>query len=93
MSKEVESMLQEIGLILTATETNIESLSEGERIQMKDLAAAVGLAVAKEPKAVLNFVNHYVHNTALAYVTRGKKGGIIRGVKPVKAIIDSTESI
>jgi hypothetical protein len=85
MSTEVESMLEEISGVLKATETNIESLAIGERIQMKDLAAAVGLAVAKEPKHVINFVSHYVHNTALAYVTRGKNGGIIRGTRPVKA--------
>ena len=86
MSTEVESMLEEISGVLKAVETNIESLSVGERIQMKDLAAAVGLAVAKDPKYVMNFVNHYVHNTTLAYVTRGKNGGIIRGVRPAKVI-------
>lgn len=86
MSKELETMLQEITSVLKATETNIENMNVGERIQMKDLAVAVGLAVAKEPKEVINFVNHFVHNTNLAYVSRGKNGGIIRGVKLAKVV-------
>ena len=86
MSKEIDSMLEDIGNVLKATETNLESLSNGERIQIKDLAAAVGLATAKEPKNVINFVNHFVHNTTLAYVTRGKNGGIIKGSKPAKVV-------
>ncbi len=98
MSKEVDSMLEEIGNVLKATESNLESLNKGERIQIKDLATAVGLATAKDPKNVIDFVNHFVHNTALAYVTRGKNGGIIKGSKPAKVIkagkkTDSTESI
>jgi hypothetical protein len=98
MSKEVDSMLEEIGNVLRATETNLDSLNSGERIQIKDLAAAVGLATAKEPKHVMPFVNHFVHNTTLAYVTRGKNGGIIKGSKPAKVIkagkkTDPTETV
>jgi len=59
-------------------------MNDGERIQIKELAKTVGLMVAMEPKSVLHFVNHYVHNTELAYVTRGKNGGVIKGQKVVK---------
>ena len=52
----------------------------------KELAQAVGTAVTMEPKQVLGFVNHFAHNTDIAYVTRGKNGGIIRGTKPAKVV-------
>ena len=46
----------------------------------------MGLVLARDPKDVLGFVNHFAHDTTLAYVTRGKNGGIIRGTKPVKVV-------
>lgn len=57
---------------------------EGKRMQIKDMAEAVGLAVGMQPKEVLHMVNRYAHNAIGGYVTRGKKGGFIKGVKPLK---------
>lgn len=68
--------------IFEAAHASIESMAVGQRIQIKELAQTVGLAVAMEPKHVLGFVNHFVHHTDIAYVTRGKNGGVIRGTKP-----------
>lgn len=69
---------------------------EGKRMQIKDMAEAVGLAVGMQPKDVLHMVNRYAHNAVGGYVTRGKKGGFIKGVKPVKvekvATIQPTDS-
>lgn len=83
---DVEQMLADIKPILEATHTAIAAMADGERIQIKDLAQTVGLAVAKSPKEVLSFVNHFAHHTNIAYVTRGKNGGIIKGVKPAKVV-------
>lgn len=83
---DIKNMLETVESVFTAAQATVESLQEGQRMQIKDLASAVGLAVAMEPKKVLGFVNHFAHNTNLAYVTRGKNGGIIRGSRPVKVV-------
>lgn len=85
-NKNIQSMLETVESIFNAAQATVESMQNGDRMQIKELAQAVGLAVAMEPKQVLGFVNHYVHNTDIAYVTRGKNGGIIRGVKQPKPV-------
>lgn len=72
--------------VFEAAHKVIETMADGERIQIKQLAQTVGLVLARDPKDVLGFVNHFAHDTTLAYVTRGKNGGIIRGTKPVKVV-------
>ena len=69
----------------TAKDT-IQAMQDGQRMQIKELAKVVGSALSEDPKVVLGFVNYFAHRTPLAYVTRGKNGGIIRGTKPVKVI-------
>lgn len=59
---------------------------EGKRMQIKDMAETVGIAVGLAPKDVLHMVNRYAHNAVGGYVTRGKKGGFIKGTKPVKIV-------
>ena len=83
---EIKNMLETVERVFSAAQATVEGLQDGQRMQIKDLASAVGLAVAMEPKQVLGFVNHFVHNTEIAYVTRGKNGGIIRGTRPVKVV-------
>jgi hypothetical protein len=77
-------MMETVENIFNAAQATIESLDAGERMQIKALAQTVGLAVAMEPKHVLGFVNHFVHHTDIAYVTRGKNGGVVRGTRPAK---------
>jgi NCAIR mutase (PurE)-related protein len=81
---DVQEQLASIQPILEAAHTVIDSMKLGERKQIKTLAQEVGAKLGKEAKDVLGFVNHFAHNTKIAYVTRGKNGGIIKGVKPVK---------
>jgi hypothetical protein len=83
---DIERMTAFSKQVFEAAQHVIESMTDGERIQIKQLAQTVGLALAKDPKDVLGFVNHFAHDTSLAYVTRGKNGGIIKGLKPVKVI-------
>lgn len=85
-SKDVERMTAFSKQCYEAAEHAIEGMQDGERIQIKELAQVVGLAVAKDPKLVLGFVQHFAHDTTLAYVTRGKNGGIIKGTKPAKVV-------
>lgn len=84
MNKNIKSQLETVEKIFTATFNSLETMGDGERVQLKELAKLVGLAVAMEPKRVLHFVNDFVHNSDVVYVTRGKKGGIVKGEKPVK---------
>jgi hypothetical protein len=84
MNKNIRSQLETVEKVFVATHSTLDSMTDGQRIQLKELAKVVGLAVAMEPKRVLDFVNHFVHNTDVAYVTRGKNGGIVKGEKPVK---------
>jgi len=83
---DIERMTAFSKRVFEAAQDAIETMQDGDRIQIKQLAQSVGLAVAKDPKDVLGFVNHFAHHTSLAYVTRGKNGGVIKGIKPVKVV-------
>lgn len=83
-NSDVQEMLENIKPVLEAAHKVINSMQAGERKQIKNLAQDVGVLLGKEPKDVLAYVNDFAHNTKMAYVTRGKNGGIIKGVKPVK---------
>ena len=103
MNKIIESQIETIKTVLEAANTVVSQMSDGDRMQIKKLAEQVGLAVGMEPKHVLGFVNHFAHNcSGLAYVTRGKNGGIIKGVKVakpakvskrVKAVVATTDAV
>lgn len=80
----IKTMMETVQSVFEAVQTTIESMAIGDRIQIKELAQTVGLAVSMEPKHVLGFVNHFAHHTDIAYVTRGKNGGVIRGTRPAK---------
>lgn len=85
MNKIIESQIETIKPVLEAAYTVVSQMTDGDRMQIKKLAEQVGVAVGMEPKHVLGFVNHFAHNCdGLAYVTRGKNGGIIKGAKVVK---------
>ena len=83
---DIEKMVVDARQAWEAAQQVIDSMQDGQRIQLKDLAKDVGLALALDPKKVLGFVNHFAHNTSVAYVTRGKKGGVIKGVKPAEVV-------
>jgi len=86
INTDIERMTAFSKQVFEAAQQAIETMQDGDRIQIKQLAQSVGLAVAKDPKDVLGFVNHFAHNTSMAYVTRGKNGGVIKGTKPVKVV-------
>ncbi len=85
-NNDIESMTAFSKQVFESAQQVIETMKDGERMQIKQLAQVVGLAIAKDPKEVLGFVNHFAHNTSMAYVTRGKNGGIIKGVKSAKVV-------
>jgi len=82
----VQSMTETANRIFEAANTIVESMKSGERKQIKELAVDVGSAIGMEPKRILGFVNHFAHETNIAYVTRGKNGGLIKGSRPVKVV-------
>lgn len=82
----IQSMTETAKRCFEAANTIIEAMGVGERKQIKELATDVATMVGMDPKRVLGFVNHFAHETNIAFVTRGKKGGIIRGTKPAKVV-------
>ena len=86
MSTDIQSMTETAKSIFEAADSIVDKMQDGQRKQIKELAVEVGSAVSMDPKRVLGFVSHFVHHTTLAYVTRGKNGGIIKGVRPVKVV-------
>jgi hypothetical protein len=82
----IQEILKDIEQVMEAAHLVLETMQVGDRKQIKELAQDVSLMVAKEPKDILGFVNHFAHNTNIAYVTRGKNGGIVRGTRPVKTV-------
>lgn len=80
----VQEMTETADRIFVAANDIVEKMADGSRIQIKDLTAEVSKVVGLEPKRVLGFINYFVFKTNIAYVTRGKKGGLIKGQKPVK---------
>jgi hypothetical protein len=96
MNSDIKREVELVESVYTQTQALIDGMpsdGEGRRMQIKDMAEAVASAVAMEPKDILHMVNRYAHNTASGYVTRGKKGGFIKGVKPIKAAPSSSPSI
>ena len=80
----IQSQLETVERIFEAAHTTVNDMKDGERMQIKHLAEVVGLVLAVPPKEVLAFVNSFAHHTDIAFVTRGKNGGIIRGQKVAK---------
>ena len=83
---DIEVMLTFSRQVFEAAQNVVASMKDGDRVQIKTLAQTVGLAMSKDPKDIFGFVNHFAHNTTIAYVTRGKKGGVVKGVRPVKVV-------
>jgi hypothetical protein len=83
---DIEAMTATAREAFLTAQAVIDAMSDGERIQIKDLAKKVGQALSEDPKDVLGFVSHFAHNTSVAYVTRGKNGGVVKGTRPVKVI-------
>lgn len=83
---DVSDMMEPIQAVLEAAQSVVEKMQDGERKQIKDLAEDVGGLLNRNPKEIFGFVNHFAHNTKIAYVTRGKKGGLVKGTRPAKVV-------
>lgn len=82
----VKEMIQDISPVLEATNKIITDMQDGDRKQISALTEEVSQMTGKDTKQVASFVHYVAHNTSVAYVTRGKKGGLIKGVKPAKIV-------
>lgn len=82
----VQRMTEEADNAFNAAHRIVEAMADGSRKQIKELTVEVANALGKEPKKVSGFVNHFVHETDIAYVTRGKNGGLIKGTRPAKVV-------
>ena len=79
-----EKLLEKIDNVFKQTQVVIDGIALGNRMQLKEMAEAVSVALGIEPKVIAHYVSDYAHNCDDGYVTRGKKGGFIKGVKPLK---------
>jgi len=82
----VQEMLVDIEKVLEAAHTIVDGMQPGERRQIKKLAEDVSAVVGRDAKEVLGYVNDYAHRTHIAYVTRGKNGGLVKGTRPAKVV-------
>ncbi len=82
----VQSMTKEVEKIFEATNTVVSGMNDGEHKTIVELSTDVGTALSLEPKKVLGFVSFYAHHTDIAYVARGKNGGLVKGTRPVKVV-------
>ena len=93
---DTQKMLEDIKSTLEATQKIVDAMKDGDRMQVGALAQEVSAVVGKDPKDIMSFVSHFAHNTKVAYVTRGKKGGVVKGTKPapkpvkVKAVVGTS---
>jgi hypothetical protein len=81
-----DRMLDEARLVWETAHKVVADMQDGERTKIKELAQTVSQQLTKDPKQILGFIHYFAQNTDLAYVTRGKKGGLIKGIKPVKVV-------
>ena len=88
----IQVIMKDIERVMEATHGIVETMQVGERKQLKVLAQEVATLVSADPKKILGFVNHFAHNTSIAYVARGKNGGIVRGVREFKVVKASKKS-
>jgi hypothetical protein len=88
----IQDIIKDIEQVMEATHTIVETMQVGERKQLKALTQEVATLVSRDPKKIVGFVNHFAHNTSIAYVSRGKNGGIVRGVREFKVVKASKKS-
>lgn len=79
-------IMKDIEEVMQATRTIVEAMQPGQRKQIKELANEVAATLSQDPKEVLSLISIFAHKTNIAYVTRGKNGGVVRGVKPAKTV-------
>lgn len=82
--KPKEILLAHIESIFDLTQTVVDGMVVGSRMQLREMAEAVALSMELDPKDVAYYVSAYAHHCEGGYVTRGKKGGFIKGVKVLK---------
>jgi hypothetical protein len=85
-TNDIQTMTETAKSIFEATGAIIDKMQDGDRKQIQELADEVGSAVSMESKKVLGFVSHFIHNSSVVYVSRGKNGGIIKGIRPAKVV-------
>lgn len=87
-----QEMLQDIKSTLESTQKIVDGMKDGDRMQVGALAQEVSALVGKSPSDVLDFVTYFAHNSKVAYITRGKKGGVVKGTKPAPKPVKSKKS-
>ena len=82
----VQKMTEAADSAFSAAHKIVDAMTDGSRKQIKELTLEVATVLGTDPKEVSGFINHFVHKTDIAYVTRGKNGGLIKGTRPAKVV-------
>jgi len=77
-------MIETVSNIFNTLESHVDSMPAKGRIQLKELTQLVATSLKLDPKDILGFVTYFARNTDVGYVSRGKNGGFIKGVRPAK---------
>ena len=81
----VNSMIQSVSSIFNSAQSFVDRLSDGNRIQLKELAKNVAEETNQNPQDVLTFVTYFARNSDSGYVSRGKNGGFVKGERKAKS--------
>jgi len=81
LNNNIEEQISYIRKIYESAYTVLSTMKDKERMQVKHLAEIVSLSMAVHPKDILPFIKLYLQQTDVAYVVRGKNGGVVKGKK------------
>lgn len=85
-TNEIDTMMESVKTVFTATATHMASMTIGTRMPVKDMAEIIGKQINIEPQTVAPFVHYMAKNSKLGYVSPGRFGGFIRGERKLKTI-------
>lgn len=91
--QDFNSMIASVNSIFTTINSIVSEMADGERYQLKELASMVSDRTGADLENALSFVQYFSHNTDMGYVSRGKKGGFIRGVKQIKPVKEPKQKV
>lgn len=98
-SQTLQQITDSVNSAITAASDVISEMAEKERISIDTLATRVAAKSGIDAASALKFATFVAHNLEGVYVSRGKFGGVVKGIrqigkmpKPSSATSDDTSS-
>ncbi len=82
--QDFNSMMTIVNSVFTTINSTISEMADGDRHQLKDLSKIISDKTGADMETASAFVDYFSHNTNMGYVSRGKRGGFVKGSKPSK---------